>query len=130
LADAERPKAVHEYKGAVLELGAHGWSLAGVVCDTALAAYLVQPGRRRFDLADLVLKYLGQELEETGGAQLALDIGEDAGSGPGRALAVRAVATRDLAAVLAAELDKRSGAHLLDDVELPLGEVLARMERV
>ena len=130
LADPERPKAIHEYKGAVLALGAQGWSLGGVVCDTALAAYLVQPGRRRFDLDDLVHKYLGQELEETGGAQLALDIGTETESGPGHALAVRAAATRDLAVVLAAELDKRGGTHLLGDVELPLSEVLARMERI
>lgn len=130
LADPERPKAVHEYKGAVLALGAQGWSLGGVVCDTALAAYLIQPGRRRFDLDDLVRKYLGQELEETGGAQLALDIGPEAESGPGYALAVRAAATRDLAVVLAAELDKRGGTHLLGELELPLSEVLARMERV
>ena len=129
LADPERPKAVHEYKGAVLALGAQGWSLQGVVCDTALAAYLVQPGRRRFDLEDLVRKYLGQELEEAEGAQLALDIGTEAEGGPGHALAVRAAATRDLAVVLVAELDKRGGTHLLGDVELPLSEVLARMER-
>ncbi len=131
LSDAERPKVVHEYKGALLALGAHGWELDGVISDTALAAYLAQPGQRRFDLADLCRKYLGRELEEaTDGDQLALDLGEEgAGGGRGRGLALRAAATRDLAVVLAAELDKRGGAHLVREVELPLVDVLARMER-
>ncbi|MBR8743457.1 DNA polymerase I [Nocardiopsis sp. MG754419] len=130
LADADRPKVVHEYKGALLALGAHGWTLGGVVSDTALAAYLVQPGQRRFDLTDLTRKYLGRELEEdTDGDQLSLDLGEQGDGGRGRVTAVRAAATRDLAVVLAAELDKRGGAHLLREVELPLVDVLARMER-
>ncbi|WP_017587218.1 DNA polymerase I [Nocardiopsis ganjiahuensis] len=130
LADPERPKVVHEYKGALLALGAHGWALRGVVSDTALAAYLAQPGQRRFDLADLCRKYLGRELEEdTDGAQMTLDLGEEGGSGRGHVLAVRAAATRDLAVVLAAELGKRGGTHLLHEVELPLVDVLARLER-
>ncbi len=133
LADPERPVAVHEYKGALLALGAQGWDLGGVVSDTALAAYLVQPGQRRFDLVDLCRKYLGRELEEeSSGDQLALDLdgGEAEGaSGRGHALAVRAAAVRDLAGVLAAEVDKRGGAHLLSGVELPLVPVLARLER-
>ncbi|MEV2274821.1 DNA polymerase I [Nocardiopsis sp. NPDC049922] len=132
LADRARPKVVHEYKGALLALGAHGWSLDGVVSDTALAGYLAQPGQRRFELADLCRKYLGRELEEdTDGAQMTLDLGDggDAAGGRQRLLAVRAAATRDLAGVVAAELDRRGGAHLLREVELPLVDVLARMER-
>ena len=40
----------------------HGWPLAGVTSDTALAAYLALPGQRSFDLADLALRYLRREL--------------------------------------------------------------------
>ena len=36
--------------------------LAGVTWDTALAAYLVRPGQRSFDLDDLSLRYLRREL--------------------------------------------------------------------
>src|SRR5699024_12406786 len=36
LSEPERPKAVHEYTGAVLALGAQGWSLQGVGRDTVL----------------------------------------------------------------------------------------------
>ncbi|MFV2197898.1 DNA polymerase I [Nocardiopsis sp. LOL_012] len=127
LADGDVPKAVHGAKGAALALGAHGWELGGVVSDTALAAYLVQPGQRRFDLADLVRRYLGRELEESeGGGQMALDLDDGGDQG---ALAVRAAAVRDLAGVLAARLEERGGGHLLRGVELPLVGVLARMER-
>ena len=43
---------------------AHGFELAGLTSDTALAAYLALPGQRTFDLADLALRYLGKELRE------------------------------------------------------------------
>ena len=131
LADPERPIAVHEYKGALLALGAHGWELDGVVSDTALAAYLVQPGQRRFDLADLCRRYLGRELqEEPSDGQFALELDGGASEDRWHTLAVKAVAVRDLAAVLAAAVDERGGAHLLSGVELPLVPVLARMEQV
>ena len=43
-------------------------TLAGIATDTALAAYLVRPDQRSYDLADLVLRHLGRELRaETDG---------------------------------------------------------------
>ena len=67
LADAEQPKALHDAKGPMLAMAAQGWTLAGVSCDTALAAYLALPGQRSFDLSDLVLRFLHRELRaETG----------------------------------------------------------------
>ena len=131
LADPARPKAVHDAKGPLLAMAAHGWTLNGLTSDTALAAYLVQPGGRKFDLADLCRRYLGRELDEQqdGGAQLALDI---SGAGDDKAaerLALRARATLDLAENLDADLETRGGVRLLHDVELPLVRVLAEMER-
>src|SRR5450432_2018040 len=61
-ADAAQPKAVHDAKGPILALAAHGWPLAGLSSDTALAAYLALPGQRSFDLGDLALRYLHREL--------------------------------------------------------------------
>lgn len=62
LADADRPKVLHNAKGAMRVFAEHDWSVAGVGMDTALAAYLVKPGRRSFDLDALSLEYLGREL--------------------------------------------------------------------
>jgi DNA polymerase-1 len=128
LADAAAPKAMHDAKGPMHAFANHGLVLAGLTSDTALAAYLALPGQRTFDLADLVLRYLGKELRDVPeSGQLTLDSSaEEEGAG---ALVLRARATLDLAAALDADLDKRGAARLLQEIELPLVDVLARMER-
>ncbi|HZR49088.1 MAG TPA: DNA polymerase I [Streptosporangiaceae bacterium] len=129
LADPDRPKVLHDAKGPMHALLARGFAMAGLACDTALAAYLALPGQLTFDLGDLVLRYLGKELAppaEEG--QLTLD-----GSGERDAalsLVLRAQATLELATALEEDLGRRGGADLLRDLELPLVTVLAKMERV
>ncbi|MCO5967347.1 DNA polymerase I [Actinoallomurus soli] len=130
LADPKRPKAIHDAKGPMLALAARGMRLDGVTSDTALAAYLALPGQRSFDLGDLVLRYLHRELrkEADDSGQLTID-----GSGEQEAahdLVVRARAVVDLAEALDADLERRGATRLLQQVELPLVEVLAGMERV
>jgi DNA polymerase-1 len=132
LADPAVPKAVHEAKGPMHALAAHGLELNGLTSDTALAAYLALPGQRSFDLGDLTQRYLGRELRddaETG--QLTLDgVGEEDPDASARlALALRARATADLADSLDEDLERRGAAKLLHEVELPLVSVLAQMER-
>jgi len=130
LADESRGKAVHGAKVAAHALRGRGLELAGVRCDTELAAYLCQPDRRAYDLPDLAIGYLHRELGEddaAAGGQGALDLELD-GTGEDRRAAVRAAAVRDLADVLAAEVGTRGAEHLLRDVELPLQAVLVRME--
>ncbi len=129
LADPAQPKAVHAAKHAAHALKGRGLPLAGVTVDTELSAYLCQPDRRAYDLADLAIGYLRRELgadDAEDGGQGALDLELD-GSDEGRRAAVRASAVRDLADVLTAEVADRGGAHLLD-VELPLQDTLVRME--
>jgi DNA polymerase I len=127
LADAAHPKVLHDAKGPMHAFAARGLPLAGLSCDTAIAAYLALPGQRTFDLADLVLRYLGKELhEETENGQLTLD-----GSGErdaAAALVLRAQATLELAAALEEDLDRRESVALLRELELPLVAVLATME--
>ncbi len=129
LADANRPKAAHDVKGPMLALAAHGFSLAGVTSDTALAAYLALPGQRTFDLADLVLRYLRRDLrpETSGTGQLTIDGSDEADAAA--ADVVRARAGLELADALDADLARRGATALLRDVELPLVTVLAGMER-
>jgi DNA polymerase I len=128
LAAADLPKALHDAKGPIHAFAAHGFELAGLTSDTALAAYLALPGQRSFDLGDLTLRYLGKELRDASvPQQLTLD-----GSGEEDAaanLVLHARATAELADALDADLDRRGAAALLQDVELPLVGVLARMER-
>ncbi len=130
LADPQRPKAMHDAKGPLLALGARGLPVRGIVSDTALAAYLVRPDQRSYDLADLVLRHLGRELrieEGPDAGQLTIDTGEG-GDDADHAM-VRARAVLDLADALDVELDEHGGSALLRDVELPLVIVLAAMER-
>ncbi|RYZ31963.1 MAG: DNA polymerase I, partial [Propionibacteriaceae bacterium] len=137
LGDGDRPKAMHDAKGPLLALWARGWELAGLTSDTQLAAYLVRPDQRTFDLADLTVRYLKRELkvegeeEVTDADQLALDFGDD-DSGAKVATdssMVRARAVIDLAEALDAQIEERNGTSLLNGVELPLLRTLARMER-
>jgi DNA polymerase-1 len=130
LASTERQKALHDAKGPIHALASHGFTLDGLTSDTALAAYLALPGQRTFDLADLSLRYLGKEVGDTSGdnVQLTLD-----GSGEveaALALVLRARATLDLAAALDADLERRGATRLLHDIELPVLDVLAEMERI
>jgi len=123
LADASRSKVLHDAKGPLLALWAQGMDLEGVAADTALAAYLVQPGQRAGDLTGLCERYLGRAITSGNDGQLALDGGTDD-------LAAEAAAIGELAAVLDAQVESRGAASLLRDVELPLERILARMERV
>jgi DNA polymerase I len=138
LADASRPKVVHDAKPALLAFTAHGWSFAGLATDTALAAYLAKPDNRTYDLVDLALRYLQRELRIENAADVAqptLDglVGDQVAE---ESLMVKARATLDLVAAIDAELnrdaspDAEAAAHrLLVEVEQPLSVVLAGMER-
>jgi DNA polymerase-1 len=128
LADPERPKALHDAKGPLLALDARGWPMAGLAADTALSAYLSHPDQRSYDLADLTLRYLHRELsgEDPATAQLSFDL--DGDSTASTDAMAKAHAITDLAVALDTELDSRGGTRLLAEVELPLVEVLARME--
>ncbi len=133
LADPANPKAMHEVKGPLLACWSRGWDLAGVTSDTALAAYLALPGQRSFDLGDLTLRYLHRELRAEytdGDGQLTLEGGADeADETAARSEVVRARAVLELAGALDDDLRERNAGSLLRDMELPLTEVLARMER-
>ena len=129
LADPAQPKALHDAKGPMHALAAHGLELGGLTSDTALAAYLALPGQRSFDLADLAMRYLNRELRGGGSTtgQLALEMSGEAEAAA--ALAERALATRELADALDTDLEGRGATQLLAEVELPLVDVLAAMER-
>ncbi|MER7964215.1 DNA polymerase I [Streptomyces ardesiacus] len=128
LSDPDRPKVLHNAKGAMRVFAEHGWSLAGVGMDTALAAYLVKPGRRSFDLDALSLEYLHRELAPAAAADGQLAFGADEGA-EAEALMVQARAVLDLGEAFEGRLADVGAADLLRDMELPTSALLARMER-
>lgn len=128
LFDPDRPKVFHNAKGAMRVLAEHGWSVAGVGMDTALAAYLVKPGRRSFDLDALSLEYLHRELAPAAAADGQLAFGADEGA-EAEVLMVQARAILDLGETFESRLADVGAADLLRDMELPTSALLARMER-
>jgi DNA polymerase-1 len=137
---AQRPLIAHDAKS--LGGGRHGLLAAAarqeieleLAHDTLLAAYLLEPQRRTYDLVELaadagiglaeaVAEEAGGEAEEDG--QMAL--GEEVEVGLDPAEEARLVAA--LAAAQRPRLEQLELEPLLRDVELPLVHVLAAMER-
>ena len=130
LADSSADKAVHSGKGPIEGLIARGWQVAGVSCDTELAAYLLRPDRRSYPLDELVSHHLGVQLvaDEEDSDQAMLDFGESDAVRAQSAM-TRAVAIAQLAQQLEAELKDQGELALLHDLEMPVQSALVQMER-
>ncbi|MFC8304555.1 DNA polymerase I [Specibacter sp. NPDC057265] len=125
---SDAPKLVHEYKEAIKALSVRGLALGGVVDDTALSAYLIQPDRRSYELAELSQVHLRISLEsDTAATAGQLELGLDGGADYTAAV-LRAHVVRQLSEYLAPLLVERGAARLLRELELPLAAVLAKME--
>ncbi|WP_309079921.1 DNA polymerase I [Zhihengliuella sp.] len=128
LASESVPKAVHDFKRAYKLLAGRGLPLSGVVDDTMISAYLIQPDRRSHELADIAQVHLRLSLEAPESAdqgQQAFDFGADPA-----APAVRAAHLVNLLSeYLAGQVLQRGASLLLQEMELPLSVILANMER-
>ncbi|MGH4027559.1 DNA polymerase I [Actinomycetota bacterium Odt1-20B] len=130
ISDAKKPKVLNNAKGVMRVFAEHGWSVDGVTMDTALAAYLVKPGRRSFALDALSLEYLGRELAPAAAAdgQLAFGTEED-DQAEAESLMLQARTVLDLGTAFGERLQEVGAADLLADIELPTSTLLARLER-
>jgi DNA polymerase-1 len=106
--DAKIPKVVHNAKLAQVVLLKHGVILTGIEWDTMLMSYLVHPTRSNHQFEEMVFALL----EKTPPAE------------PEQ----RCVLTRDLFAALLPKLRGLGLEKVYREIELPLSEVLARME--
>lgn len=132
LADATAPKALHIAKQVMRAFAERGWTIQGVVADTALAAYLEKPGRRTFTLEVLSEEYLARSLSPAPAAesgQLAFDAPEEDPTAHAQSLMLQARAVLDLAVLFDTRLAEVGAAGLMHDMELPIAALLARMER-
>jgi DNA polymerase I len=109
LADAEVPKAIHDYKAAIHALSPVGITVAGVQHDPMLYSYLLDPTYSSHHLADVALRRFNLKL---------------AGQ-----LAESADITGRLTTGLRTEVDQAGLAKLYEEIDLPLVPVLARMEQ-
>ncbi|WP_449479272.1 DNA polymerase I [Streptomyces abikoensis] len=127
-ADPAAPKVMHDAKAAMRVFAEHGWTCEGVTMDTALAAYLVKPGRRSFALDALSVEYLGRELATAAASDGQLAFGADE-QAEADALMGRARTVLDLGEAFTTRLKEVGAAELMRNVELPTSALLARMER-
>lgn len=144
LAEPGLPKLVHDYKDAGKRLAWRGLSLRGVVEDTLISGYLIQPDRRNFAFADLVTQHLGASTDPgdyVGGEQFRKK-NDDGGQGtlfdeepiPGvieedlARAGVHGMLLHSLSSTLHAELAARKAEQLLYELEIPLAEILLQME--
>jgi len=112
-------KSVHDLKRATALLAPFGIQLAGVTDDTLLAAYLLDPGRSKYELIDLAREAVSVE-----------------GGGPPydgwNETAWQAVEAADLTArvapVLRQRIDEKDLSAIYREIEIPLAPLLFRIE--
>jgi len=132
LANAELPKAMHNAKYDIIVLARHGMPVRGLVNDTMLAAWILEPEGRGIGLKTQAFQRLGvmmqpiDELIGSGRNQLTMDVI------PVTKVAPYACADADmtlrLTDVLKRELCERNQWELFTEVEMPLVPVLVAME--
>lgn len=105
------PKITHDWKLLQLELARHGLQAEGVDRDLMLEAFLINPDPSAEDIDKLASRYLDRRI--------------------GGAVEQRAGSIVELAELLAIQINGKPGLQqLYRDIELPLAEVLARMEQL
>lgn len=118
-----QPKFLHDAKTTYHMLAGRGITLNGIAHDTALAAYLLNPGQRTYDLKTTYQRHLHRTLEITETGQLSLlDITNT------NTLITAVAAILELAATLPTKLATINELELYLDLELPLTTILAEME--
>lgn len=131
LQDPEAAKVTHGFKSALKAFTARGLGLDGVVDDTSISGYLIQPDRRSYELAELAQHHLkmtvSTEAAKTGQLELAFGGEDDDGAAAG-ALVQRAAVVHALSHHFETELKVRKAQELLTSLELPVSRVLAQME--
>jgi len=111
LEDRKIRKVSHDLKKIKMRLAKEDVNLEGLHFDTMIAAYLVNPSKAEYGLADVALDYLGASMgDEDIKPQVAVSL------------------ISRLKPELKKKLEERSLSGLFNDLEMPLVEVLARME--
>jgi DNA polymerase-1 len=126
LADGGAPKWTHDAKALERVAQRSGSPISGVTFDTMLAGYLLDPATADYPLRALAETYLGADV--LGAVESDEQEGQLFADAPWRTIAAEAAAIALLAPVMEEHIEKQGLRSLLDDVELPLSSVLARME--
>lgn len=125
-------KAAHNAKYDLTVLARHGIRVQGLDVDTMIAAYLLDPSRRRYRLKDLAWSKLGMEMtpitDLIGKGRDRITMAQVSIADAAAYAGADADATSRLVGVLEDELRQREQWGLFREVEMPLVEVLMDME--
>ena len=126
LSDSSSKKIVHSAKDFYQICKLRKIYFQGLLSDTEISAYLVNPGLRSYELEDVAMRVLGfvPELANENDGQLSL--GDD--SLNVESLASRANTIFQLHGALFNQIVERNLEKLLTELELPLVKVIAQME--
>ena len=116
LFSAEYPKAAHDVKPLLRRLLTAGIDADGFVFDTAVAAYLLDATRGKYELSQLAQDYL--HFSPATQAEYPAET----------ALAIEAACVEGLYDVLSEKLREQGMTDLFEKIDLPLCRVLAQME--
>lgn len=122
LANPEIPKTIHGGKELDWFMQTHGQLTGGVVMDTTLGAYLLDPGQRSYSLPDVAQRVLGLIVEQEP-EQLSL-----LGESDSKILGINSQIVKQVGSELASQLRQADLESLLRDIELPTQSVLSTME--
>jgi DNA polymerase-1 len=107
-----------------------GVDVSSLHLDTAIAAYLIDPSRSSYSLADVALNVLGVVVGQGSENSGQFDFSGESDLTSEATSAENALVTASLATVLQAQLEEMNNVSLYNDIENPLVRVLAKMEHV
>ncbi|MFZ9930668.1 MAG: DNA polymerase I, partial [Ilumatobacteraceae bacterium] len=123
------PFRAHDAKSLMRSLLTMGVDMKGLILDTAIAAYLIDPSQSQYSIRDLLERHTDLRFADDSTARGELDLDgtamEDAQEAGRVAIGVSRVADP-----LARSLEAQGMASLYAEIENPLVRILARMEHI
>ncbi|MEE2645805.1 MAG: DNA polymerase I [Actinomycetota bacterium] len=121
--------ATHDVKFLIKILRFHQITSPKITLDTQLAGYLLDPADENTDLKGLLERHTPWVMETIGSPEGQLTLGEEE-SDIGLQISQNAVAVSLLVEPLSKALDSQSLKSLNDEIEIPLAQVLVKMEEL
>lgn len=119
---------MHDAKSVMRSLLSDGIDIKSLKMDTSIAAYLIDPSRSSYSLADVSLSYLGSKPTVGVASDGQFDFGGQSNDENVKATAEAALFVSALKPILTSKLQEISNTSLYNDMENPLVHVLAKME--
>ncbi|MBA4396439.1 MAG: DNA polymerase I [Syntrophus sp. (in: bacteria)] len=133
LSDEKIQKHGHDLKSMILMLARRGCELKGLGCDTMVAAYLLNPSRHGYELAEIVREQLQRQIvsvkELVGAGAKALPLSMVKTETMMDYACRRADAVCKLTGDVSQKLQREGFDNLFNRIETPLVSVLAAMEK-